>query len=112
MFTGGRMSPITEQHIVLFLNDISCVIFGYGVSGDETAENVSSVFENFVKTYGILKQVISSHGTHFISVQIDSCPDLEMNVFHKKLYEYKVEHILARVKPSNEWKTKEVVLYI
>jgi putative transposase len=89
---------ITEEHIIPFLDDASRFIPGYGIFPDETAENAAFVFENSIKPYGVPKQVISDHGTHFISLQRETCPDPEMNVFQKKLQEYKVEHVLARVK--------------
>jgi putative transposase len=88
---------INRQHIIPFLDDASRFITGYGLFKDETADNAAVVFEKAIQ-YGVPKQLISDHGTHFISLKRETCPDPEFNVFQKKLYEYKVQHILARVK--------------
>jgi putative transposase len=89
---------VYHQHIVPFLDDASRFISGYGLFGNETAENAASVFENAINNYGIPKQVISDHGTHFVSLKREGCDDPEENVFQQKLRQYKVQHILARVK--------------
>lgn len=87
-----------RKHIVAFEDDASRFITGYGLFPNETAENAAYVFEHAINSYGIPKQLVSDHGTHFTSLKREGCEYPEKNVFQLKLQEYKVQHILARVK--------------
>src|SRR5271157_4378405 len=89
---------IMEQNIVAFEDDASRFISGYGLFNNQTAENAASVFEKAAIIYGAPRQVVSDHGTHFISLERDSCENPEENAFQQKLRQYKVQHILARIK--------------
>ena len=89
---------IRGRNIVAFEDDASRFLPGHGLFGDQTAENAASVFENAVNLYGVPKQVVSDHGTHFVSLAREGCENPEENAFQKKLRQYKVEHILARIK--------------
>jgi putative transposase len=89
---------LNHQHIVPFLDDASRFIPGYGIFNNETAENAAYVFENAVNDYGIPKQVVSDHGTQFVSLKREGCEDPKENEFQQKLRQYRVQHILARVK--------------
>ncbi len=86
------------RYIVPFLDDASRFILGYGVVSNETAENATIVFENSVKKYGTPKQLVSDHGVQFASIKRENCMNPNDNTFQRKLKEYKVRHILARVK--------------
>ena len=86
------------RYIVPFLDDASRFILGYGVVSNETAENATAVFEDSVKQYGVPKQLVSDHGVQFASIKRKNCMDPNDNMFQRKLKEYRVRHILARVK--------------
>ena len=86
------------RYIVPFLDDASRFILGYGVVSNETAENATIVFEDSVKRHGAPKQLVSDHGVQFASIKRKNCMYPNDNVFQRKLKEYKVRHILARVK--------------
>ena len=86
------------RYIVPFLDDASRFILGYSVVSNETAENAAVVFEDSAKRYGTPKQLVSDHGVQFASIKRKNCMDPNDNLFQRKLKEYKVRHILARVK--------------
>jgi putative transposase len=85
-------------YIIPFEDDASRFITGYGVFPNQTAKNAVSVLQNAIVAYGTPKQLLSDHGTQFTSLKRENCSDPEENEFQKKLREYNIQHILARVK--------------
>jgi len=89
-----------EQHeqIILFEDDASRFITGYGVFSNATMENSKQVLHQAITSYGIPKQMMTDHGTQFTSLPRESCPDPQQNEFQQLLKQYGIIHIKARVK--------------
>jgi putative transposase len=97
------------KHIVIFEDDASRLITGFGVFDNATARNAVSVLDKAVYAYGTPKQLLSDHGIQFTSIPRESCPNPEPNVFQKRLKEYGIKHIKARVKhPQSNGKVEKV----
>ena len=86
------------KHIVVFEDDASRLITGFGVFSRATARNAVYVLDNAVDFYGAPKQVMTDHGVQFTSIPREGCPDPKPNVFQKRLKEYGIKHVKARVK--------------
>ncbi len=98
------------RQILLIEDDASRMLVGYGVFDDATAENATLVMRQAIEKYGIPKQLMTDHGTHFIGPTKDECPDQKPTVFQELLKEYKIEHIKARVKhPQSNGKVERLV---
>jgi len=101
-----------EQHkdqIILFEDDASRFITGYGVFRNATAKNSMLVLEQAVQSYGIPRQLMTDHGTQFTSLPRDTCNDPRPNEFQQILQNYGIRHIKARVKhPQSNGKVERV----
>lgn len=72
-------------------------------------KNSIKVTENTFKEYGTPKQLMTDHGTQFISLPRKDCPNPEPNEFQKLLDRYNVKHIKARVKhPQSNGKNERL----
>ncbi|MFH1586747.1 MAG: DDE-type integrase/transposase/recombinase [Candidatus Diapherotrites archaeon] len=78
---------INGLHIIAFIDDASRLIMGVGVFGEATADNAVLVLNQAVKDLGVPKQLMSDHGTQFMS-----------NMFRECVEGLGIEHIKARVK--------------
>ncbi|RLD97148.1 MAG: IS481 family transposase [Aquificota bacterium] len=96
------------KHIVVFEDDASRLITGFGVFSRATARNAVYVLDNAVDFYGAPKQVMTDHGVQFTSIPREGCPDPKPNVFQKRLKEYGIKHVKARVKhPQSNGKVEK-----
>ena len=96
------------KHIVVFEDDASRLITGFGVFSRATAKNAVYVLDNAVDFYGIPKQVMTDHGVQFTSIPREGCPNPGPNVFQKRLKEYGIKHVKARVKhPQSNGKVEK-----
>jgi putative transposase len=87
-----------QEQIILFEDDASRFITGYGVFSNATSENTADVFLKSIENYGRPKQVMTDHGTQFTSLPRDSCPTPKINAFQQMLKQQGIHHIKARVK--------------
>jgi len=87
-----------QDQIILFEDDASRFITGYGVFRNATAKNSMLVLELAVQSYGIPRQLMTDHGTQFTSLPRDTCDDPRPNEFQQILQRYGIRHIKARVK--------------
>ncbi len=87
-----------QDQIILFEDDASRFITGYGVFRNATAKNSMIVLEQAIECYGIPKQLMTDHGTRFTSLPRESCSDPRPNEFQQFLDGYNIKHIKARVK--------------
>jgi putative transposase len=98
-----------EDQIILFEDDASRFITGYGVFRNATAKNSMLVLELAVQSYGIPRQLMTDHGTQFTSLPRDTCDDPRPNEFQQILQNYGIRHIKARVKhPQSNGKVERV----
>lgn len=85
-------SEYNDTNIIIYIDDASRLITGYGEFKNATTDNTIKVYDEAVVKYGVPKEVMSDHGAQF-------CVDEENNYrFREHLSSAGVKHILARVK--------------
>ena len=103
-----------EKHtdkVILFQDDASRFITGYGVFSHATSHNTIAVLETAIQTYGYPRQLMTDHGTQFTSLPRASCPKPRLNDFQQFLKESGIHHIKSRVKhPQSNGKVERVIL--
>jgi len=87
-----------HDQIILFEDDASRFITGYGVFRNATAKNSMLVLEQAILRYGIPKQLMTDHGVQFTSLPRETCSDPKPNEFQLFLQRFNIKHIKARVK--------------
>jgi putative transposase len=88
----------TREQIILFEDDASRLITGYGVFSNANMENTNQVLNQAINNYGTPKQMMTDHGTQFTTLPRETCPDPQQNMFQQLLKRYGIIHIKARVK--------------
>lgn len=97
------------EHLVLFEDDASRLLTGFGVVTNATATNAKLTLQQAIANYGMPKQLITDHGTQFTSLPRESCANPEPNEFQRFLAEKGIEHIKARVKhPQSNGKVERL----
>ena len=86
-----------KDQIILFEDDASRFVPGYGMFSNATAKNAVKVLGNTIPTYGKPNQIMTDHGTQFTSLSREDCPDPQPNEFQHYLKENSIKHIKARV---------------
>jgi putative transposase len=98
------------EQIILFEDDASRFITGFGTFQNATSENSAAVLRTAVAEWGTPVQLISDHGVQFTSMERENCKNPQPNVFQRTLEELKIEHIKARVKhPQTNGKAERLV---
>lgn len=93
------------RQIILYEDDASRLITGFGEFDAATTENALKVFDEAVKNWGAPKQLMTDHGTQFCAVEEHEYQ------FTEHLKSKGVEHIMARVKhPQSNGKLERLVL--
>ena len=87
-----------HEQIILFEDDASRFITGYGVFSNANVENSNQVLLQAINSYGRPKQMMTDHGTQFTSLPRETCLDPQQNKFQQLLKYYGILHIKARVK--------------
>ena len=88
----------THEQIILFEDDASRFITGFGVFTNANTENSNQVLHHAITNYGRPKQMMTDHGTQFTSLPRETCSDPQHNKFQQLLKQYQIIHIKARVK--------------
>ena len=102
-----------QDKIILFQDDASRFITGYGVFHDATSKNTIQILNTAIRIYGIPKQIMTDHGTQFTSLPRDTCPIPKPNEFQQFLKDSGIHHIKSRVKhPQSNGKVERVILTI
>jgi len=100
-----------QDQVILFQDDASRFITGYGVFSNATSKNTIHVLEQAMQIYGIPKQVMTDHGTQFTSLSRENCKDPKPNEFQQFLKGSQIKHIKSRVKhPQSNGKVERVIL--
>ncbi|MFH1774412.1 MAG: DDE-type integrase/transposase/recombinase, partial [Methanobacteriota archaeon] len=98
-----------EKHIVLFEDDASRLITGFGTFSNATAANARAAVEVAIEEHGLPKQLMTDHGIQFTSLPRETCAEPEPNEFQKFLSEKGIKHIKARVKhPQSNGKVERL----
>ena len=96
-----------RKQYILYEDDASRLITGYGEFRNATTENSINVFDESVENWGLPKQVMSDHGTQFCA------NDDKIYLFTEHLKSMGVQHIRARVKhPQSNGKLERLVFTI
>jgi len=102
-----------QDQIILFQDDASRFITGYGIFGNANSKNTISVLHKAIQLYGIPKQLMTDHGTQFTSLSRENCKDPKPNEFQQYLRDSNIKHIKSRVKhPQSNGKVERVILTI
>ena len=98
-----------QDQIILFEDDASRFITGYGVFRNATAKNSMRVLEQAIEQFGVPRQLMTDHGTQFTSLSRQICTDPRPNEFQQMLKQHGIVHIKARVKhPQSNGKVERV----
>lgn len=85
------------RKLIIYEDDASRFITGYGVYDEATLENSLTVFGGAAETYGAPKQLLSDNGTQFrFSEAFDRDLDTK-NKFQKRMESYGVKQVFTRV---------------
>ena len=87
-----------QEQIILFEDDASRLITGYGIFSNANTENSIYVLGQAITNYGRPKQMMTDHGTQFTSLPRETCQDPKENMFQQLLKRCGILHIKARVK--------------
>jgi len=94
-----------ERQIILYEDDASRLITGFGEFTNATTENSLRVFDEATSRWGLPQQLMTDHGCQFCAV------DEWQSSFSSYLENKGVEHIMARVKhPQSNGKLERLVL--
>ena len=97
------------DQVILFEDDASRFITGYGVFRNATSQNSILVLEQAIKSYGVPRQLMTDHGVQFTSLPRETCSSPRPNDFQLFLQSYDIKHIKARVKhPQSNGKVERV----
>jgi len=100
----GDWFEFREKQIILYEDDASRLITGFGEFSNATTENSLRVFDEAATNWGYPKQLMTDHGCQFCAV------DDWQSSFGNYLESKGVEHIMARVKhPQSNGKLERLV---
>lgn len=85
-----------KKWLIVFLDDASRLIVGWGVFDHATSENSVKVLKDAIERYGKPKALLSGRDVQFYASGKKGQPAAE-NVFQQFLTANKIKHILARV---------------
>ena len=95
--------------MISFEDDASRFITGFGIFSHATSQHSADVFQQAITSYMPPKQVMSDHGTQFVSMTKPTCSNPEPTIFQQILDQYQVQHVKARVKhPQSNGKMERV----
>jgi len=99
-----------QDQVILFEDDASRFITGYGVFKNATTRNTVSVLKTAVECYGVPRQLMTDHGTQFTSLPRETCKDPRPNQLQQSLQGFGIKHIKARVKhPQSNGKVERAI---
>jgi putative transposase len=99
-----------SEQLILIEDDASRLLVGFGAFKHATVENSARILKEAIDRYGYPKQLLTDHGTQFVSLPKEGCQKPEPTAFQKLLEEYKIQHIKARVKhPQSNGKAERLV---
>lgn len=102
-----------QDQVILFEDDASRFITGYGVFNNANTKNTVCVLKQAIDDYGIPRQIMTDHGTQFTSLSRENCKNPKPNKFQETLEDFGIKHIKARVKhPQSNGKVERAILTI
>ncbi len=87
-----------RDKIIVYEDDASRFITGFGVFKNANARNSIEVLKRAIEEWGKPKQIISDHGVQFTSLPRKTCENPQPNEFQKFLENNGIKHIKARIK--------------
>lgn len=96
-------------NVIFFEDDASRLVVGYGEFPSATAKNSVAALAESMKSYGMVKQVMTDHGVQFVSIEREASAEPEPNDFQKYLDARSIDHVKARVKhPQSNGKVEKL----
>ena len=90
----GDWKQYDGKWIIAFMDDASRLITCYGVFESPTTENTLKVLERGFTEYGVPDEILTDHGTQFVSSRNS---ENAKHKFKEFLKENRVKHIVARI---------------
>jgi putative transposase len=102
-------TKIGKNYLIVFIDDASRFIVGWGIFAHATTENSILVLERAIATYGNPKAILTGHDTQFCSNKNSRIKTPDPNRFQIFLKKNKIKHIFARVNhPQTNGKCERV----
>ncbi|MDP2907003.1 MAG: IS481 family transposase [Nanoarchaeota archaeon] len=96
------------KECILFIDDASRFITGYGEFENANTKNTIEVFKQTLK-HGIFKQLMTDHGVQFVSNERENCKTGDSE-FTELIKNYGTQHIKSRIKhPQSNGKAERAV---
>lgn len=86
-------TTLNGKQLILFEDDATRFIVGYGLFDSATAENALQVYAVAVQKYGVPRQLLSDNGSHFCNTHDNRDA---RHVFHRGVVSSGCEHIFTR----------------
>ena len=86
-------TTLENKQLILFEDDATRLVTGYGLFDRATAENALQVYAVATANYGVPRQLLSDNGSHFCNTHDKKN---ERHVFHKAVVSSGCEHIFTR----------------
>ena len=86
-------TTLEGKQLILFEDDATRLITGYGLFDRATAENALQVYAVATQKYGVPRQLLSDNGSHFCNTHDNKDAT---HVFHKGVVSSGCEHIFTR----------------
>ena len=94
-----KYGPLRGAHLVVFLDDASRCVTGFGVFAAATSANTVMVLRKAIKTFGAPAQVLSDHGTQFTATRRGTpTRSWTPTLFEQELLDRDMAHLMARVR--------------
>ena len=86
-------TELDGKQLILFEDDATRLIVGYGLFDSTTAENALQAFAVAVSAYGVPRQLLTDNGSHFCNTHDNKD---EKHAFHSAVTRAGVQHIFTR----------------
>ena len=98
-----------KRWLIMYVDDSSRCILGYGIFDHATSENAITVFKEACSRYGTPYSVMTDHGSQFYAMDTKAKREKGSTLFEDHLKGRNIKHILARVgHPQTNGKSERV----
>ena len=93
-----KYGPLRGSHLIVFLDDASRCVTGFGVFPEATSGNTVLVLHHAIGRFGKPAQVLSDHGTQFTASRRGTPRrSWKPTLFERELLDAGIKHVMARV---------------
>jgi len=87
---------VRGKWLIVYIDDASRLVTGWGLFDEPTAENTISVLDRAIREYGKPVAILTDHGSQFYSNYGDvKSPGITL--FQEYLSKHKIRHVLGRI---------------